>query len=405
MDLIEEPPEGYYAFIESPGAEPPKVRRPPYVQSEMECPGLQKNKGKYHSHVYKTLSLCGDLNKGYIPKNPMEQNVLGSAYPFDLIKNKTLQFFSKALPILKADETLPKVAKYQQFEENGNKISKSLRKKRSTDDEENTSSYAAEDIFSKEIKMMKRAGRKFCENNDGVLCLIYKVFQGDSPATTSQAFYDRKSDQVSNETPEFRRGESSLPVQHKEKPLLPPTPCPAKVEYATPVFARNYQGVWRYVVQIPYEGYFTQTIEVTRCLNSRCHYLDGNCMSSPRWTSILVAEIYYPDKYLPAKPSLQSSSWPGQNYRNPVSSENPPPVQDFQNYQQYLQKRAGLSDPGQSTSSNESKKSVHCDGVDEIGCFQVRLYYDWFLVPGSCKCWKPDYFSNFVRRKSSPPEL
>lgn len=98
------------------------------------------------------------------------------------------------------------------------------------------------------------------------LCLIYKVFQGDSPATTSQAFYDRKSDQVSNETPEFRRGESSLPVQHKEKPLLPPTPCPAKVEYATPVFARNYQGVWRYVVQIPYEGYFTQTIEVTRCL-------------------------------------------------------------------------------------------------------------------------------------------
>lgn len=45
----------------------------------------------------------------------------------------------------------------------------------------------------------------------------------------------------------------------------PPTPCPAKVEYATPVFARNYQGMWRYVVQIPYEGYFTQTVEVTKC--------------------------------------------------------------------------------------------------------------------------------------------
>lgn len=40
LDLIEEPPEGYYAFIESPSAEPPKVRRPPYVQSDMECPGL-----------------------------------------------------------------------------------------------------------------------------------------------------------------------------------------------------------------------------------------------------------------------------------------------------------------------------------------------------------------------------
>lgn len=49
----------------------------------------------------------------------------------------------------------------------------------------------------------------------------------------------------------------------------PPTPCPAKVEYATPVFAKNYQGIWRYVVQIPYEGYFTQTVEVTRYIN---HY-------------------------------------------------------------------------------------------------------------------------------------
>lgn len=39
----------------------------------------------------------------------------------ELIKNKTLQFFSKVLPILKADETLPKVAKYQQFEGSVNK--------------------------------------------------------------------------------------------------------------------------------------------------------------------------------------------------------------------------------------------------------------------------------------------
>ena len=30
-----------------------------------------------------------------------------------MIKNKTLDFFSKTLPILKADDTLPKVAKYQ----------------------------------------------------------------------------------------------------------------------------------------------------------------------------------------------------------------------------------------------------------------------------------------------------
>lgn len=36
---------------------------------------------------------------------------------------------------------------------------------------------------------------------------------------------------------------------------------------------------------------------------------------------------------------------------------------------------------------------------------QVRLYYDWFLIPGSCKCWRPDYFSRYVKRKSTSPEL
>ena len=84
----------------------------------------------------------------------------------------------------------------------------------------------------------------------------------------------------------------------------PPTPCPARVEYATPVFARNYQGVWRYVVQIPYEGYFTQTVEVTRCLRARCHYLDGGCLSSPRWLSLLVAEMHYPPVCMPRRCSF-----------------------------------------------------------------------------------------------------
>lgn len=34
------------------------------------------------------------------------------------MKNKTLEFFSRALPILQADESLPKVTKYQQGYEN-----------------------------------------------------------------------------------------------------------------------------------------------------------------------------------------------------------------------------------------------------------------------------------------------
>ncbi|CAH0715128.1 unnamed protein product, partial [Brenthis ino] len=138
-------------------------------------------------------------------------------------------------------------------------------------------------------------------------------------------------------------------------PQGPPTPCPARVEYATPVFARNYQGVWRYVVQIPYEGYFTQTVEVTRCMQSRCHYLEGGCLSSPRWLSLLVAELHYP----------------------------PQPAPEYQ--------------PAQKLDDVSTEKP-HCDGHDELGCYQVRLYYDWFLVPGSCKCWRPDYFARYVRR-------
>lgn len=198
-------------------------------------------------------------------------------------------------------------------------------------------------------------------------CSLYKAIQGESALQLSA-----------------ERREESNSVRYDG----PPTPCPAKVEYATPVFAKNYQGSWRYVVQIPYEGYFTQTVEVTRCLQARCHYLDGGCLSSPRWVSLLVAEIYYP-----------------QTENTHLTTSTTPPVQDFQAYQQYLQKRAGL--PTATDGSFEDvrdqndMKLPHCDGQDEIGCFQVRLYYDWFLIPGSCKCWRPDYFARYVRRKST----
>merc|ERR1719225_1150184 len=80
----------------------------PYLQTAVKCPGVG---GPAQEQTLDNL--CGDLNKGYLPVNPIGQNVLGVSYPFELIKNKTLDFFSKTLPILKADDTLPKVAKYQ----------------------------------------------------------------------------------------------------------------------------------------------------------------------------------------------------------------------------------------------------------------------------------------------------
>jgi hypothetical protein len=36
-----------------------------------------------------------------------------------------------------------------------------------------------------------------------------------------------------------------------------------------------------------------------------------------------------------------------------------------------------------------------CDGYDSNGCYVIRVYYDWFLVPGSCKCWKRSTTGSF----------
>ncbi|XP_026331242.1 uncharacterized protein LOC113238631 [Hyposmocoma kahamanoa] len=304
----EDPPEGYYAFVESPNATPPRVRPPPYRQVAAECPEAADPRPHVTAH-----NLCGDLNLGVIPRNPMGQSPAGEPYPFELIRNQTLRFLSRTLPVLRADDTLPRVA---------------------------------------QLAAPPRAGDSFC--------MLYRAINGDS---SSAGGVERREDPGPAPHPHS-------PHTHHPRYEGPPTPCPARVEYATPVFARNYQGVWRYVVQIPYEGYFTQTVEVTRCMQSRCHYLEGGCLSSPRWVSLLVAELHYPQEYQQT---------------------------------QYLQRRAGVASSEEAAAATD--KPPHCDGHDELGCYQVRLYYDWFLVPGSCKCWRPDYFARYVRRRHSTNEL
>ncbi|XP_041971716.1 uncharacterized protein LOC121727789 [Aricia agestis] len=320
----EEPPEGYYAFVESPNATPPRVRPPPYRQVATECAGSDETR----AHV-SANNLCGDLNRGLIPRNPMGQNPNGEPYPFDLIRNQTLRFLSRTLPVLRADDALPRVAHMPPahytpqpspaHDIDHNRLEE--RAKRSVEDEALQAEHRAND---------EPRDTGFCANG-GVFCMLYRAINGESAG------------------PERREDPGVTPHAPHSPPHRyegPPTPCPARVEYATPVFARNYQGVWRYVVQIPYEGYFTQTVEVTRCMQARCHYLDGGCLSSPRWVSLLVAELHYP----------------------------PDGAQE------------------------DASTARTCDGQDEYGCYQVRLYYDWFLVPGSCKCWRPDYFARYVRR-------
>lgn len=348
----------------------------------------------------------------------------------------------------------------------------------------------------------------------------------------------------------------------------PPTPCPSVEEFISPTFARNYQGVWRYVVQIPHENYFTQIIQRTSCVRQKCEFTEGACHESPRWVNLLVAEIYYPNTIFGGQPaadpvatssssgsimqaqqqqqqlqqpqiqpksgrdplqmtdSLQSynhnlnnvftnmaqelnldpnnvanmqylannynyqllqrngllpsqqaearsssalfgpSQYGGQQALSPeyisalasmALQQNPNmninelinslqlqrrrkrdvglPTRNQQQHQQHQRARAAglpeavasLNDIGQMTvqqqqpqqsptqpqqspfkpaigdqtspsqsggesansqTADPSNSQVECDGHDKIGCYVVRVYYDWFLVNGSCKCWK-----------------
>lgn len=77
--IADEPPEGYYAFIESPNAIPPKVRLPPYTHTDDECYYAERE--NIDGNDVSLYNFCGDLNKGIIPRNPMKQSVYGEPYP------------------------------------------------------------------------------------------------------------------------------------------------------------------------------------------------------------------------------------------------------------------------------------------------------------------------------------
>lgn len=133
------------------------------------------------------------------------------------------------------------------------------------------------------------------------------------------------------------------------------TPCPSAAEYVTPVYAKNYQGIYcvtgdisrfneHYNVfphlknrsvalrgadslrrllhangrsnEMPVSSRDIHTFSLVlylrlgilyTCmyffLNNRkkkCHFMDGSCLASPRWVSLLVAELFYPHARFPA---------------------------------------------------------------------------------------------------------
>ena len=135
-----------------------------------------------------------------------------------------------------------------------------------------------------------------------------------------------------------------------------------------------------------------------------------------------MAEIFYPNIFFPMNQmkndqdlyKLTSNLYPQYEPNQKI-----PSLEDFYNYQYLLQKRVGevaqpqirnddssihprrlkrntnaktsnlKTDKIKESSLNDiNQQTDNCDGYDKIGCYVIRVYYDWFLVNGSCKCWK-----------------
>jgi len=270
-------------------------------------------------------------------------------YPFKQIESKAKEFFSDSKPTF-SPEIVNTNNDYQ------------IRLKRDFQDVTvGDEIVRKEPVFPEESSGVGRDSGGWCDDSTGVFCMLLHAIKGDNTAVSSDRIGTIAADSHSINS-----------LNSLDQPM---TPCPSAVEYVTPVFAKNYQGVWRYVVQIPYEGYFTQTVEVVKCLSTKCEFLEGSCLASPRWVSLLVAEIYYPDTYFPGG-------------EEPIHGRDPIKASPPSDFNQYLLKRSGHS---------QSEPPQNCDGHDELGCYHVRLYYDWFLIPGSCKCWKNDFFSQYSK--------
>lgn len=155
-----------------------------------------------------------------------------------MIRNQTLKFLSKTLPILKADDTLPKVTQVvdKNFNENdlndgpnqrtfedddnvgGHDLSDDPQQVQGQDEEEEVKEKPVheeeeeEEKLSREKRSTPRKSRGFCDGG-GVFCALYRAVQGEP--INSQLIAERR-EETGQTQPRYEG---------------PPTPCPAKVEY------------------------------------------------------------------------------------------------------------------------------------------------------------------------------
>lgn len=131
----------------------------------------------------------------------------------ELIRNQTLKFLSKTLPILKADDTLPKVTQVIENDliENGpNQIKRTFEDDSdghdlSDDTVADVPQPNEEEVKSRSKRDTGRA-RRFCEGG-GVFCTLYRALQGES--ITNQLTAERREETVPQQQPPAYHGPPS----------------------------------------------------------------------------------------------------------------------------------------------------------------------------------------------------
>lgn len=119
----------------------------------------------------------------------------------ELIRNQTLKFLSRTLPILKADNTLPKVT---QIVEN-DLIDGANQRTFEDDDNGQLNDDYEPDMTEKRSRTSRqidpnRNTRKFCDGG-GVFCALYRAIQGEP--INSQLIAERREETVAAQ-PQFQ---------------------------------------------------------------------------------------------------------------------------------------------------------------------------------------------------------
>lgn len=144
----------------------------------------------------------------------------------ELIRNQTLKFLSKTLPILKADDTLPKVTQVIENDLIDNGVNGPNQIKRTFEEDSDVGHDLSDDVaqpqqppapvFEKAEEEQDEAksrskrdtgrARRFCEGG-GVFCTLYRALQGES--LTSQLTAERREETVAPQPPPTYHGPPS----------------------------------------------------------------------------------------------------------------------------------------------------------------------------------------------------